>query len=125
MLGVNGRGDPGRTDRASRSAVTMGDDQLFEDEIIEAVCNKLRARGYSILERSTVRQHGDDIVAEKSGVKFVIEATGAGRLEGPYGTLRTALRPRPGVRPRGQGSAQGHAGLVVRARPRWRGDAQQ
>ena len=51
---------------------------LTEDQVVDAVCRELAARGYQILDRATVRQRGDDIVAVKKSTRLIIEAKGAG-----------------------------------------------
>ena len=51
---------------------------LTEGHVIEAVCQELRRRGYTIVGTSTVSEQGDDIVAEKGRTRLVIEAKGAG-----------------------------------------------
>jgi len=52
---------------------------LYESDVIDAVCSKLEAHGYRILQRLTTTQHGDDILAVKQTpvpCKLYIEAKG-------------------------------------------------
>jgi hypothetical protein len=51
---------------------------LTEDEVIDAVIAHLEKDGWAIESRSHADEHGDDIVAVRSGQKLVIEAKGAG-----------------------------------------------
>lgn len=45
---------------------------------MSAVCLELEVRGYEIVSRATVTQHGHDIVAAKGDQLLLIEAKGAG-----------------------------------------------
>ena len=51
---------------------------LTEDEVVDAVCRELQARGWEIVRRATASQRGDDIVAARGEDRLVIEAKGAG-----------------------------------------------
>jgi hypothetical protein len=51
---------------------------LTEDEVVDAVCEWLRADGYVITQQLLATQRGFDIVARKDGVDLVVEAKGAG-----------------------------------------------
>lgn len=51
---------------------------IYEDHVVEAVCALLREHGYEIESKSTVRQHGEDIVANRDGQRIVVEAKGEG-----------------------------------------------
>jgi hypothetical protein len=51
---------------------------LTEDDVVDAVCQWLRADGYEIKQQLLATQRGFDIVARKAGVELVIEAKGAG-----------------------------------------------
>jgi Holliday junction resolvase-like predicted endonuclease len=50
---------------------------LTEDEVIDAVRDHLLEQGWRVLSRATAIQHGDDLIAERDGVRFEIEAKGA------------------------------------------------
>lgn len=62
---------------------------LTEDEVVDAVCRKLAADGYSITQRALATQRGFDIVAHKDGVDLVVEAKGAGSSK--VGTSRYGM----------------------------------
>lgn len=51
---------------------------LDENEIVDAVCNYLVAKGYTIIERLRTTQHGIDITAKQSSEtgRLLIEAKG-------------------------------------------------
>lgn len=52
---------------------------LLEGDVIESVCSLLTNKGYTIKQRLTVADHGDDIIAEKKRNKtrrILIEAKG-------------------------------------------------
>lgn len=50
---------------------------LYEDDIVKAVCADLEQRGFTITQRLSSIQRGDDIVAvHSSGLKLRIEAKG-------------------------------------------------
>jgi hypothetical protein len=51
---------------------------LTEDQVVDAVCRELDERGYLIVERAAITQHGHDIVATKASMSVIIEAKGAG-----------------------------------------------
>jgi Holliday junction resolvase-like predicted endonuclease len=59
---------------------------LTEENVVDAVCRDLEGRGYTIITRATVTQHGHDIVASKDGANLIIEAKGAGSSK--MGTAR-------------------------------------
>lgn len=56
----------------------MGQAVLTEDAVIDAVRDYLVERRWSIVRRATAMERGDDLVAERSGERLVIEAKGAG-----------------------------------------------
>ncbi len=51
---------------------------LTENDVIEAVCEHLKATGYEIASRATTREHGIDIIANRTGIsgRLLIEAKG-------------------------------------------------
>ena len=49
---------------------------LFGDSVIDGVIRYLKDKGYRILSRSNVAQHGYDLVAKRDGKKLFIEAKG-------------------------------------------------
>jgi hypothetical protein len=52
---------------------------LLESDVINAVCKKLESLGYFIQQKLQTEQHGDDIIAGKTGLhprKLFIEAKG-------------------------------------------------
>jgi hypothetical protein len=51
---------------------------LTEDQVVLAVCDRLRQEGWTILSTALAIQHGDDIVAERDGQRLIIEAKGEG-----------------------------------------------
>jgi hypothetical protein len=51
---------------------------LFEDDVVAAVVAHLRADGWTIESTALATQHGDDIVATRSGERLVVEAKGQG-----------------------------------------------
>jgi Holliday junction resolvase-like predicted endonuclease len=51
---------------------------LTEDQVVDAVCQKLTDDGYSITRRALATQHGFDIIARKEGIDLVVEAKGSG-----------------------------------------------
>jgi Holliday junction resolvase-like predicted endonuclease len=52
-------------------------DRLTENDIVEAVCRYLVTQGFTINQRLTTLQTGDDIVAVRGDEVFCIEAKGA------------------------------------------------
>lgn len=51
---------------------------LYEDDVVNAVVAHLRAEGWQIESMALAIQHGDDIVATRSGERLVVEAKGEG-----------------------------------------------
>ncbi len=51
---------------------------LYEDDVVAAVVAYLRADGWKIESTALATQHGDDIVATRSGERLVVEAKGEG-----------------------------------------------
>lgn len=49
---------------------------LYEDDVTDAVCAELERRGWSVEQRLRSTQRGDDIVATRGDVRFVIECKG-------------------------------------------------
>lgn len=47
--------------------MTTGKTMLYEGEIIEAVCAYLERRGFTIQQKLSVKQRGDDIIATGNG----------------------------------------------------------
>ena len=62
---------------------------LTEDRVVDAICQKLTADGYAIVQRASAVQHGFDIGARKDGRDLVIEAKGAGSSKA--GTARYGM----------------------------------
>jgi hypothetical protein len=56
----------------------MGRTILTEDDVVDAVCSSLEERGWTILARASAMQRGNDIEAERDGVRLIVEAKGAG-----------------------------------------------
>lgn len=54
------------------------DDILFEDHVVDAVCDDLWSRGYRITQPASARERCEDIVAEGDGRRVVVEAKGGG-----------------------------------------------
>ena len=52
-------------------------DQLTENDVVNSVCQYLESDGFTIKQRLTTLQQGDDIVAARSGEMLYIEAKGA------------------------------------------------
>ena len=51
---------------------------LTENDVVKAVCERLRSRGFSIEQELTTSQRGTDIIATKpSGGRVLVEAKGA------------------------------------------------
>jgi len=55
----------------------MSFDQLTEDDVVEAVCRHLESKRFTIEQRLTTKQQGDDIVAMRPGMTRYVEAKGA------------------------------------------------
>ena len=51
---------------------------LYEDDVVNAVCEHLGEAGWTIVSKALAIQHGDDIVTTKQGRTLVVEAKGAG-----------------------------------------------
>jgi hypothetical protein len=51
---------------------------IYEDDVVAAVVAHLRADGWQIESTALATQHGDDIVATRSGERLVVEAKGEG-----------------------------------------------
>jgi hypothetical protein len=51
---------------------------LYEDDIVDAVCDHLKSHNFTIVRKCTAKQHGDDIVATGAGKirELYIEAKG-------------------------------------------------
>lgn len=64
---------------------------LTEDQVVNAVCQKLSDCGYTIVTRALATQHGHDIVASKDGQKLIIEAKGAGSSKSETARYGTAF----------------------------------
>ncbi len=62
---------------------------LTEDAVIDAVIDYLQGHDYQVTSRASVREHGHDLVAERSGGRLIIEAKGAGSSK--KGTSRFGL----------------------------------
>jgi hypothetical protein len=63
---------------------------LTEDEVVDAVADYLARDGWEIVGVAHAHEHGDDITAERDGVRLVVEAKGAGSSKA--GTKRFGLR---------------------------------
>lgn len=64
---------------------------LYEDDIIDAVCGHLESHGFTVTQKLTAKQHGDDIIATGNGHirQLHIEAKGetsSRQGSGRYGT---------------------------------------
>ena len=77
---------------------------LFEDDVVSAVVAHLRADGWTIESTALATQHGDDIVATRSGERLVVEAKGQGSSK-----THTARYGQPFNR----GQARTHVGVAV------------
>jgi len=77
---------------------------LFEDDVVAAVATHLRADGWQIESTALATQHGDDIVATRSGQRLVVEAKGQGSSK--------AHTSRYG-KPFNRGQASTHVGVAV------------
>ncbi len=62
---------------------------LTEDEVVDAVIDYLTQDGWEILGVAHAHEHGDDITAERDGVRLIVEAKGAGSSK--VGTKRFGL----------------------------------
>src|SRR5262245_30728507 len=62
---------------------------LTEDVVVDAVCDYLIDRGWTIVTRATAIQHGYDLEAERNGDRLIAEAKGAGSSKS--GTARFGL----------------------------------
>lgn len=51
---------------------------IFEDDVVAAVANHLRADGWTIVSIALATQHGDDIVAHRGDQRLLVEAKGQG-----------------------------------------------
>jgi hypothetical protein len=51
---------------------------LSEDQVVDAVCDNLRADGWKIVSIAHATEHGDDVVAERDGQRLIVEAKGEG-----------------------------------------------
>lgn len=49
-----------------------------EDDVVLAVRAHLEANGWTILSQALAHQRGDDLIAERNGVRIEVEAKGAG-----------------------------------------------
>ena len=49
---------------------------LYESDVIDSVCDLLMSYNYSILQKLGTNETGEDIIAEKDGLKIYIEAKG-------------------------------------------------
>jgi hypothetical protein len=77
---------------------------LFEDDVVAAVVDHLRADGWTIESTALATQHGDDIVATRSAERLVVEAKGQGSSK--------AHNSRYG-KPFNRGQASTHVGVAV------------
>jgi len=69
--------------------------RLTENDVVDAVCDRLESAGWTVTQRLTTTQKGDDIVAQLGTVRLAVEAKGAtsARTGSPRLVLRsTALR---------------------------------
>lgn len=62
---------------ATGDVLTTRDDDLTENDVVDAVCAFLEQHGWQIRTRATTIQHGPDIEAESGRQEIVVEAKGA------------------------------------------------
>lgn len=65
----------------SQREETMSEDRpqlIYEDDVIESVCDLLRSHDYTIESTATVQQHGEDIIASSGEQRLIVEAKGEG-----------------------------------------------
>jgi len=65
------------TEGARELNETSPADRLTENDVVEAVCTRLRTKGFEIKQRLTTMQTGDDIIAARGDELLYIEAKGA------------------------------------------------
>lgn len=68
--------DPARVTVSLTGQAVYGVQMLFEDHVVDAVCEHLHQNGWTIVSRAYANQRGDDVVAERDGVTLRVEAKG-------------------------------------------------
>jgi hypothetical protein len=51
---------------------------LYENDVVDAVCDYLKKQGFTIESRCSSTERGDDIVAVRAGIRLFLEAKGEG-----------------------------------------------